>query len=86
MDGEGDFLKVYIENSTDSDSIEILFNGNELKKIVNSLSKFEDECERFKKRNKDKEKLGFTHLHLKDEGLIDEDSKLDIVLYVNLDE
>ena len=40
-----------------------------IKKLVDSLKKFEDEVSQFKMKNKDAKGLGFTHLHLKDYSL-----------------
>ena len=85
-DGEVEFVKIYSANNTEADSVEILLNCQELKKMINSLSKFEDEVNQFTIKNKDSERLGFTHLHLKDCDLIDKNSKSDIVLYLNLDD
>ena len=85
-DGEVDLVKIYTANNTETDSVEILINYQELKELINSLKKFEDEVNQFKTKNKEAEGLGFTHLHLKDCGLIDENSKSDIVLYLNLNE
>ena len=85
-DGEVDLVKIYTANNTENDSVEILLNYQELKKLINSLKKFEDEVNQFKTKNKEVEGLGFTHLHLRDCGLIDENSKSDIVLYLNLNE
>lgn len=79
-------MKIYTENNTEADSVEILLNHQELKELINSLKKFEDEVDRFKTKNKEAEGGGFTHLHLKDCGLIDQNSKSDIVLYLNLSE
>lgn len=79
-------MKIYTANNTETDSVEILLNYQELKELINSLKKFEDEVNQFKTKNKEAEGLGFTHLHLKDCGLIDENSKSDIVLYLNLNE
>ena len=79
-------MKIYTANNTETDSVddsvEILLNYQELKKLINSLKKFEDEVNQFKTKNKEAEGLGFTHLHLKDCGLIDKNSKSDIVLYL----
>ena len=86
IDGEVDFVKIYTANDTEIDSVEILLNYQELQKLVSSLNKFEDEVNQFKANNKDKEMLGFTHLHLKDCGLIDKNSTSDIVFYLNLNE
>lgn len=83
-DGEVDFVKIYTTNNTETDSVEILLDYQELKKLVNSLKKFEDEVTQFKMKNKDAEGLGFTHLHLKDCGLIDKNSKSDVIFYLNL--
>lgn len=79
-------MKIYTANNTEADSVEILLDYQELKILVNSLKQFEDEVNRFKTKNKETEGLSFTHLHLKDCGLIDENSKSDIVLYLNLNE
>ena len=86
MDGEVDFMKIYTANGTEPDSIEISLNYKELKKMINSLKKFKDEVDQFKTKHKDEVVHGFTHLHFKDCGLMDEDSKSDIVLYLNLNE
>ena len=74
-------MKIYTTNNTETDSVEILLDYQELKKLVNSLKKFEDEVNQFKMKNKDAEGLGFTHLHLKDCGLIDKNSKSDVIFY-----
>ena len=79
-------MKIYTANNTETDSVEILLNYQELKKLINSLKNFEKEVNQFKTKNKEAEGLGFTHLHLKDCGLIDQKSKSDIVLYLNLNE
>jgi hypothetical protein len=84
MDGEVDFLKIYTANGIESDSAEILLSHQELKNLANALMQFENEVEQFKIENKDKENLGFTHLHLKDCGSLGEHSKVDIVFYVDL--
>lgn len=86
MDGEVDPLKIYIENSTGTDSIEILLNYQEFKRMVDHLNEFENEVGQFKAKNKDAENLGFTHLHLQDCGLIEKNSNSDIVFYINLNE
>ena len=74
-DGEVNLVKIYTANNTANDGVEILLNYQELKKLINSLKKFEDEVKQFKTKNKEAEGLGFTHLHLKDCGLIDKNSK-----------
>lgn len=80
-------MKIYTSyNAEADDSVEIELNYRELKKMVNCLVKFEDEVNRFKTKNKDVKKLGFTHLHFKDCGLIDKNSKSDLVFYVDLDD
>lgn len=79
-------MKIYTENNTEADSVEILLNYRELRELVISLKKFEDDVRQFKLKNKDTKDLGFTHLHLKDCGLTDEDGKSDIILYLNLSE
>ena len=79
-------MKLYMSNNTDNNHIEILLDYSELKKLINSLVKFGDEINVFKMKNNGNEPLGFTHLHLKDCGLISEKCKSDIVFYVNLDE
>ena len=58
----------------------------ELKKLINSLKTFEDEVNQFISKNRETEGKRFTHLHLKDCGLIDKNSKSDIVLYLDLNE
>ena len=58
-------MKIYTTNNTETDSVEILLDYQELKKLVSSLKKFEDEVNQFKMKNKDAKGLGFTHLHLK---------------------
>ncbi len=59
-------MKIYTTNNTETDSVEILLDYQELKKLVSSLKKFEDEVNQFKMKSKDAKGLGFTHLHLKD--------------------
>ena len=71
-------MKIYTENNTEADSVEILLNHQELKKLIKSLKKFEDEVDRFKTKNKEAEGGGFTHLHLSDCCLIDQTSKSDM--------
>lgn len=84
--GEVEPVKIYMSNNTDNDNVEILLDYSELKKLIDSLVKFGDEINVFKMKNNDNGPLGFTHLHLKDCGLISEKCKSDIVFYVNLDE
>ena len=84
--GEVEPVKLYMSNNTDNNHIEILLDYSELKKLINSLVKFGDEINMFKMKNNGNEPLGFTHLNLKDCGLISEKCKSDIVFYVNLDE
>lgn len=84
MDGEVEPVKIYMSNNTDNDNVEILLDYSELKKLIDSLVKFGDEINVFKMKNNDNGPLGFTHLHLKDCGLISEKCKSDIVFYVNL--
>lgn len=86
MDGEVEPVKIYMSNNTDNDNVEILLDYSELKKLIDSLVKFGDEINVFKMKNNDNGPLGFTHLHLKDCGLISEKCKSDIVFYVNIDE
>ena len=62
-------MKIYTTNNTETDSVEILLDYQELKKLVSSLKKFEDEVNQLKMKNKDAKGLGFTHLHLKDYSL-----------------
>lgn len=62
-------MKIYTTNNTEADRVEILLDYQELKKLVSSLKKFEDEVSQFKMKNKDAKGLGFTHLHLKDYSL-----------------
>ena len=81
---EDNQLRIYTANDTENDSVEILLNCQELKKLINSLKRFADEVNQFKTKNKVAE--GFTHLHFKDCGLIDQNSRSDIVLYLNLNE
>ncbi len=77
-------MKIYTSSNTGDNSVEIVLNYQELKSLARVLVDFENEVKQFKNENKDKECLGFTHLHLKDCGLIDED--VDIVFYLNLDQ
>lgn len=86
MDGEVDFVKIYIAKNTETDSVEILLDYYELKELSKALIKFEDEVEKFKIKNKDKEDLGFTHLHFKDCVPTNINTETDIVFYVNLNE
>jgi hypothetical protein len=84
--GEVEPVKLYMSNNTGNNHVEILLDYSELKKLIHSLVKFGDEINVFKIKNNDNGPLGFTHLHLKDCGLISEKCKSDIVFYVNLDE
>ena len=79
-------MKFYtVKNKEAKSSVEILLNHQELKNMVNVLTEFENKIEQFKTSNKDKSE-GVTHLHLKDCGLIDDNSKADIVFYVDMNE
>ena len=80
-------MKIYTaKNREAKSSVEISLSHQELKNLLNCLSNFENEVEQFKVKNKDKENSGFTHLHLKDCGLIEKNSKSDIVFYLNLND
>ena len=79
-------MRIYTANKTEVDSVEVLLNHQELKNLLSALTKFEDEVKQFKMKNKNQEGLGFTHLHLKDCGLLDKKSSSDIVFYLNLNE
>ena len=46
-------MKIYTTNNTETNSVEILLDYQELKKLVSSLKKFEDEVNQFKMKNKD---------------------------------
>lgn len=56
-------MKIYTENNTEADSVEILLNHQELKELINSLKKFEDEVNRFKTKNKEAEG-GALHIYI----------------------
>lgn len=79
-------MRIYTENSTDEPSAEVLFNYRELKEFVDALVKFESRIKQYKIENKEKGNLGFTHLHFKDCGQIGENSKTDLIFYVDLDD
>ena len=80
-------MKIYTaKNKEAKSSVEISLNYQELKKLVSSLVNFENEIEQFKENNKDAKNIGFTHLHLKDCGLIEKNNESDIVFYVDLDD
>lgn len=79
-------MKIYTEKNIEADSVELLLNYQELKELANALMEFETKVKKFKLENKDKENLGFTHLHFKDCGSIGKKSKADIVFYVDLNE
>ena len=78
-------MKVYTEYGKESDSAEILITYQELKKLLKGLSQFEQEIGEYMSENKDKDNLGFTHLHFVD--LIDNKSSetADLVFYVDMD-
>lgn len=78
-------MKIYDANE-ESDSIEILLNRQELKQLVEALNIFENEANQFLRDNDGKKGSMFTHLHLSDCGLMDKESKSDIVFYLNLNE
>ena len=80
---EVNLVKIY--NGNTKDSVEVLLNYQELKKTINSLKEFEDKIYQFKTKNKGVKDLGYTHIHLKDCGLINQNSKSDLVFYINLD-
>lgn len=77
-------MKIYTADNIEADSVEILLNYRELKQLVCVLMEFEDKVKQFKMKNK--KASGFTHLHLKDSGLIGKDSETDIVFYLDLNE
>lgn len=79
-------MKIYTEKNIEADSVELLLNYQELKELANALMEFETKVKKFKLENKDKENLGFTHLHFQDCGSIGKKSKADIVFYVDLNE
>ena len=79
-------MKIFTTNNTGDDNVEILLSYQELVRLVDSLKNFEDEINQFKNNNKNTEVVGFTHLHLKDCGLIDKNSKSDVVFYPDLSE
>lgn len=80
-------MKIYTEYHKEAtDSVEIrLDNYLELKDVVRALKTFENKIYQFKAENRGKTDLGVTHIHFKDCGLIDENSKTDLVIYVDLD-
>ena len=77
-------MRIYATNNTETDSVEMLLNYQELKILVSSLSKLENEVKKFKGENREKKDLGFTHLHLRDCGL--GNNNLDVVFYIDLSE
>ncbi len=80
-------MKIYTADNKEAESdVEILLNHQELKKLINRLTNFENEIEQFQTQNSNKDNMGFTHLHLKDCGLFTENSNSDIVLYVDLND
>ena len=78
-------MKIFNEKNVDN-NVEVLLNYQELEKMVNVLKKFQEGVNVFKTKNKGNSKLGFTHLHFKDYELIDKNSSIDLVIYLNLDE
>lgn len=80
-------MKIYTDRNKEANSsIEISLNHQELKNLVNCLTDFDHKIDKFQNANIGKENLGFAHLHLKDCGLIEENSKTDIVLYIDLND
>ena len=80
-------MRVYTSNNKDAQSnVEISLNHKELKALTVVLTNFENQIEQFKISNKDKDDFGFTHLHLKDCGLISGKSESDIVFYIDLND
>lgn len=73
-------MDIYTEKNTLTDSVEVVVNCQELKKIKDALVEFEMRVRKFKKENANQKNLGYTHLHLQDCGI----SGADIVFYVNL--
>lgn len=78
-------MKIYTEYNTESDSAEVSLNYQELEALTNALIKFKDKVKEFKIKNKDKDNLGFTHLHFPDCMSIDKNNP-NLVFYINLDE
>ncbi len=76
-------MKIYTEKNLEADSVEVLLNHFELKQLVDALCQFEAKISQFKSENRQVEKLGFTHMHYKDNC---KENEADIVFYVNLDE
>lgn len=77
-------MKIYAEQNVETDSVEVLLDLEELKDLVGVLAKFENELRQFKEENKEKDNLGFSHLHLIDCDSIFKNSESDIVFYVDL--
>ena len=78
-------MKIYSDRDKQENSIELLLNHNELKKLINGLWEFERNIEKYKADNKGKSDLGFTHMHYKDIDRVGEKDEPDIVFYVDLD-
>ena len=79
-------MKIYTASDVESDSVEVMLSYQELRQMIIALEKFKEEIDLFKIQNKNNKNLGFTHLHLKDCGLLDKNGKSDVVFYLNLDE
>lgn len=79
-------MKIYAEKNKETSSVEMMFNYRELKTLVDALVNFESKIKQYKSDNEGKENLGFTHMHFQDYDRASEESRSDIVFYVNLDE
>lgn len=79
-------MKIYAQKNKVEECVEVLITHEELKILIDSLAEFESKINQYKIANKDKEDLGFTHLHFKDCNKICESSQSDLVFYVDLNE
>ena len=77
-------MQLYFECDNDNETLEILINHHELKRIINSLIQFDEQIEHFKTIDIGKRERGYTHIHLKDSEVILNNHKQDIVLYVKI--
>jgi len=77
-------MKLFIKKTSKESRVEILLSFIELDQMISALCNLRESIIDFKNVNINNDSLGFTHLHMKDCGLLDGKGKEDIVLYVDL--
>lgn len=79
-------MKLYAKKNKVSPIVEAVMSPTELKILIKALVNLDTEIDQYKLENKEKQNLGFTHMHFIDCNDISKKSDSDLVFYVNLDE